>query len=954
MINTRPISGTHDLENEDCALKSLDPEVGYTRVKIRGESPYGLIGRLRAEEIINTVGCVNLDTRVVLDFDPRVPLEPERIVNINDTIHFLAQRVDDVIKEYIIRGPKLCNWIAKTGKGKSTKFPILLHDYSAGGRVLVIEPTMVLAKNAFRYVNQTSKNRAMYWDVARHKNDCGGVVFAPAATIVSAIVNDKSCLEGFDYIMLDEAHEPTGIYYALRVYLYGLKGTPNIIFVSATLDGEDDQGSASSHSTAMTKLRQVTCNDLTAAKAEDPWHFRSIRGRCLLLLDTEERCSDISAWYTRNGVTSMVYSSNTTSEEYLQICEQLTKDEGRNVVLTSTSICRTGVTLPIDAVFDMRVVVVYNYNLGLRSLTKAVRSCTLSEAKQGVGRVGRMKDGRAYVVLCEFTEFPFNIDTTQKIYACLWLIVMGYIPSKDVFPNEMKFLGNLGRLGAAQLLNCHLHPIQSRFYIDDDGLYYKNFDLAIRYYFAPICKPRFSEKVLDVTKVGWFKYVASVTCVDDGNTTEFYVPNEPSGINSSELLDCAIREMTWRSTRGPFDYKTEKKPRINPKEYASEGVGSVESPVVELNSGTALKRRSVLPSKKNIPIIDSPFSIGVVEEKPMKPVFNDAQLYKMSVDNSKMPVAAKNYIRVDSSDVGDYKSMSAMFKTIGQLSFVQPLCPFDSGRDFLVCKPNDERLVNSLIRQDVALYDLVATERRKYHDAFCAMWNKARAREQFHLDVQNVTRRNILGIMRRGREDDALNSAIAVELLQTLDAQFRLFGMFVREADRHLVNQSGFCDVHEITTPEFLFGVVVNHRRRGYAVILESFVISLEHVTANVECCFVAQGDYEGMYLYSVGMFSIYRISGFTSGWKHRLYVPGEEVSLITADGGTCFVQGPFTSDCYDERQFLYNAITFDGCSGAPLVGVDGFVVGIHVGSVRSGVAVGLTLLGLYDTGFLL
>lgn len=954
MTIDRPVTFVHDPDEDNSTYTDVDLKAGYKRVKIRGESPYGLVGRLRAKEIMNTVGCVHLDTRVVLDFDPRVPLVPERVVNINGTIHFLAQKVDEVIKDYIAEGPKLCNWIAKTGKGKSTRFPMLLHDYSAGGRVLVIEPSLVLAKNAFRYVNQLYKGRAMYWDVSRHKNDCAGVVYAPAATIVSAIVNDRSCLENFDYIMLDEAHEPTGIYYALRVFLYGMKGNPSMIFVSATLDGEDDQGSSSAHATAMAKMRQITCNDLVSAKVDDPWHFRTIRGRCLMLLDTEERCTEISEWYTKNGVTSMVYSSNTTSEEYVEICEQLTKDEGRNVVLTSTSICRTGVTLPIDTVFDMRVVVVYNYSLNLRSLTKGVRNCTLSEAKQGVGRVGRLKDGKAFVVLCEFVDFPFNVDTAQKIYACLWLIVLGYAPSKDVFPNEVKFLGNIGRLGAAQLLNCSLHPIQSRFYINEDGLFYKNFDLAVRYYFAPLCKPRFSDKVLDVSKVNWFKYVASVPCVDDGAATEFFVPNEPSGVNSSELLDCAIRELTWRSTRGPFDYDTDKRPRIDTKKYVPEESGQVESPTVELNSST-IRRVSMLPSNTTVQKIDSPFSIdNKVQAVPTSPVYSDNQLMQMSGDLMKLPARARNYIQSVPEDVGDYRSMSSMFKTINQLAFAQPLHPFDNNRDFLVCKSGDERLVNSLIRQDVALYDLSASERRRYHDAYCAAWNKAKARELFHNDVQNVTRRNILGIMRRGREEDALNSAIAVELLQTLDAQFRLYGMFVREADRRLVNQSGVAEVKDMIMPDYLFGVVINERRRGYAVILESFVVSLDHVTANIQCGFVANGVHEGVFIACVDMFSVYRVSGFNGGWLHRIYVPGEEVSLITADGGNCFVQGPFISDCFDRSQFIYRAITHAGCSGAPLVGVDGYVVGLHVGSIGPGRAVAVTLLGLYSVGILL
>jgi len=928
------------VSSSSSSFKDLGETNTPTTVRVRGDSPYSIVGLQRAQRRVTTVGSAFLDVKVAKDFDPKIALIPEKIVNVTAMVRFLNDKPEGIIRDYIKAGTKICNWVAKTGLGKTTKFPFLLLKASGSARILVIEPSIDIAKNVFRYLRSRGVENVALWSLTEFSGQFEGIIYCDGGTAASAVVNDPSALEGFDYVILDEAHETSGVYYALRVLLAAMKGTTDIIFMSATLDGCDDQNIDSKFSTAMTKLRAVNCtNFVSSAGAEDVWHYRNIIGRVLILVDTDDRCNDIAKWYNDHGITAMRYGWDIGPLEYSKIFEQLTKDAGRNVVVVSTCAARTGVTLPIDSVIDLRSTMDYNYDYQSRLLTSFTRTLTLSEAKQGVGRVGRMSSGRAYVVPQEFVKFPFGVRASHRLYACLWLICMGYDPSPDVFPNERNFLGNLPRLGAAQLLNLYLHPAQARFYVNEEGLFYKNFDIAVRHYMVLGAKARLSDKVLELAGCGWYKHNVSLACLNDGLTVTLHLPNDPAGINNAELLDCAVMELQWRNNRGPFDYATAVTSYVPKTKYVPQDRAPSYKPVEEERKLVVRDKKEEVSAAKVVQ--DAAQSTDVIPYVPRRsfsaPVLD--RFDRMS-----------KFIQLpDITNTDTYGGMASRFAGVRSFVMVQPVIPYDKTRDFLFCTHGDEILIQALVDEETMLSNIDASSRRRYHDSFCAVWNKTKAKERFLRDTAGVSRRVRNIFRKRDRDNEAVDAGIDLDTLYVLDAQFRMYGMFVEEATRYLTQHSDVVFTHCLP----IYRVHVAGINTGFGVVLGNKFFTLDHVCGNVPiwCKCDTAGDFSAELLGAWGMISVYS-SPVVHNIPYRHIVDGESVYVHKYVFGRYIRAGPYLSTKYDSSQFVYAGYSSSpGDSGSVITGSDGMVLGLHVGVLNGGNSVGYCLADFVQHG---
>jgi len=213
-------------------------------IKVEGPSPFAATALTFAETTRGLVGEISLPVSERQGFN-RVVEKPQRRPAFGNEVAVRPESENEQLKLALeMSKVNAVQIVAQTGAGKSTRYPLILSDLIKGP-ILVIEPNAILVANSCEFVSvNIDPNVTTYAGCSsQHERRKFKVVYATANEILSDIITQPSRLDDYRVVYLDEAHDTSGAYYALRCYLFDRKGPARIMLASATMGSTNLEGS---------------------------------------------------------------------------------------------------------------------------------------------------------------------------------------------------------------------------------------------------------------------------------------------------------------------------------------------------------------------------------------------------------------------------------------------------------------------------------------------------------------------------------------------------------------------------------------------------------------------------------------------------------------------------------------------------------------------------------------
>lgn len=434
---------------------------------------------------------------------------------------------------------------APTSTGKTTKIPYYIFDITSKP-VLVVEPQVDYAYSAFRFNAEKPHLRTSFVCGDEVFGDCTGVVYTTAETVLKKAVSDTAWFSQFGTIYLDEAHEVTAEYYALRVFVYDALKFMIRIFASATFDSVSVENLGRVFDVEEREMEDIP-QSLWREKDDgnQPWSPNRINSRTLVFCETKELQQSLKNWYESEGIPALSFD-DLGGKEAVDLCNRfLTYYHGHACVVLSGASLQTGHNFCFDVVIDCGTRSIPQINLGERRITTRVRNLMRHEKIQRAGRLGRMTSGVYYSPNIQFTPYV-EIEGYNKVHAYLWLKLLGYQPLKD-FDKVRAVMEPCSYLTCVHLLGTHVHPLILRPYITDDGLFFRNVKSVVDKLYPPGTKVRYSGDAIDPSdNEQWFDITIEGHYFEDGVERVTKVPLRP-GLKPVEktIKYVALRVLTW-------------------------------------------------------------------------------------------------------------------------------------------------------------------------------------------------------------------------------------------------------------------------------------------------------------------------------------------------------------------------------------------------------------------------
>jgi len=975
------------------------------KIDVRVESPF----TRSAMDVIHAARGMSGYSSIEIAPDGKYTDEPERPQPrplVNDMITLNRENYGEVIDKYLQSKLRICQWLAKTGAGKSTVFPVTLHLKSKRS-VLVIEPTLTLAANAYAFMARSVPQSVGLLDTTGFTGSDAGVIYTTAVCAISTHINRPDLFERFGFIYLDESHYMSGEYYLLRVVLFDWRGTNRIILASATHGGTSEQTTGLGPTIMFTKIRKITVASLTdgSTKEDDQWHFKRISNRWLIFINTVEDCEAVAKYYYDNGVRSGVLHEETTSKEYNDLYHTLNDFGGKPFVVACTAVAETGVTLPVDSVLNLRAIRYMTYNPEKDNFEWTYRRTTEFENQQRAGRVGRLKNGIVYDITVPETKF-IDLDDSQKPFAYVLLRLLNYKPLRDVFAEQWKMLEPCTKLGFAQLANCKLHPYMARRYMSDDGRFFRNFKSAIPQLMVNGRRAIFSDKSADMSA---YKYQEGYVHPDlnNGRSLNLRMPFHPVSDMKPVMQHFAIEDLRFRSERNDKDITdtrdVKKPPETEPKTkdirkmlrsfrfkpdkpratvedgdevmsviYTDEPM-PVRTDVAEPKVETLLAQRSQMlpyvPTSSYLPKKqEQPYQVQRWE--PPVAIQPPQQLQVYSQPQEIKPLGAPRSVR------------ALLMQPINNYEMVKPNIPFIEHKDFGLWTQADADIVNQLISGEMVLTNMDYPKRCRAHDALCVVWNSVFvAKQSTASKLRNWRlynkRKSIFGKDKTETQysDELAKHQMMLDSLVILDTTFQLYQHYVVPYNREL--QTGMGSRHSVltSTDEDYFTRTFKDAVRlvyehdfcvGVCFVTANFVFTSLHATRDrydltirgpcsepVRVIALDSPDHDQR-LYWRNAISDGGNNTSIRRLRHSINVV--IVSRLLDEDGDEFVSASDATPCVASGNglFLVDVVTTSGMSGSPVFCANnGDLIGILSGRLKGRAAfyaIDTKFIKLYDT----
>jgi hypothetical protein len=701
--------------------------------------------------------------------------DPEPYVS--EVITLTTDNAERVLRSLVgQREPANVRLLAMTGMGKSTLVPSLLSRL-AGPGVYVIEPAMHLATQAHAYVLQKYSADAQLLTATTRVGSGGGITFTTAAIMLSMMLMDRRfCTTAIKVMYLDECHEATAEYYCLRVLMAENLRHVHRFYASATHGDSDLEKNHRLHAIEYMHFPYVPASSwISAADQSAPWFPSNIKKRTLVFLPEISEALTLKPWYERAAVPTEILSRQSDVTEYRRIYQFLHNRGSNRCVVLTDDVAETGLTMPIDVVIDLMRKKCSYYNPSLRRYEFRYRPTTRAETLQRAGRLGRLKSGRYYYCTRATDTHPLLFDN-ERHRAYLWLRVFGLHPLAR-FDDIIADFGLLTIIGAAQILNCRLPPMITRFYLDDQGCFYNNLESAIRFYMRNSDDVRYGAHRCDPrTSVNWNTTQFSHEALDDGRPVSVKIPSGEGCISSNQQVHLSYAAEHGFSEVAEDLYDDNlSPPYLPPVRSADTFVPSDSGPIsppatdavatavtddnneeslstVSPLASSTFERASVAPSRvTTLPAYRSeatqpPSYHTNIENDPHAHVLHSLGRHSSVVssgfsacyaDDQRIPpevvprrrttLSAVEPTRIIGSRTADYRQyLSLAYRDLSKLPPNAMIFPSDTGNtdyDFLSLSKSQKKDINRLLVGGFPLAKLSSEARAQLFVAFCCYWN---------------------------------------------------------------------------------------------------------------------------------------------------------------------------------------------------------------------------------------
>jgi len=454
--------------------------------------------------------------------------QQQQIPVVEDVITLSIESEQETLSRVLARGACSMKIMCPTAYGKSTRVPLVVAKLISK-QVLVIEPVQLLVTNALVFL------RKKYGTMVAEQR-CGAplpnakVVYAEVQTVLFALSVDPAFYDSVGVIMVDEAHEMSGPYEALKAYLYGMSGNWNVFYMSATFQGANAEFNRAGFSSVSLEIPVLEPG--IAPPVDHKLHYSNIRGRTLILLPDAKFYAFYDTFYKENGVMVVSLSIQTSLDEIMRVAMQLRELSGRSCVVLADEVVEYGVTLFIDNVLDFSLKPSFEVDPEKKIFSCVYRSLTEFEVLQRKGRGGRLSN--SYYLYMKRDLVPLaSVDRHLRFYTVLWLKLLGLKPTRE-YSRVAEILGPTDRRRALRLLSLTCHPYLSAPYFCGH-MVYRNYASAFKHFAVGLPLSLSSKQLCPSVEFGWvlntmqfsgesFEYYSSVSlsgCVFPAFTMAF-------------------------------------------------------------------------------------------------------------------------------------------------------------------------------------------------------------------------------------------------------------------------------------------------------------------------------------------------------------------------------------------------------------------------------------------------
>jgi len=342
--------------------------------------------------------------------------------------------------------------ILPTGGGKTTRLPQVFKK-CLNKAVLVVEPSIFLAESAYSYVYRAIDSTVGLYVDPGGPMPKNAIVYAAAPAIVLRYMSDEYCLSGFGIVLLDEAHEMTAHYEALKALLL-MAGNVYVYYMSATF------GRSVAHQRKGPGIQKKVIGAITYGSTDipddSPLNWRMIRGRTMLIMPDDFHHQSYQRYYESHGIWCDTLTVHDGAKKLDALNVKLETDfEGLACVIIADTFVEYGVTVIVDVGIDFALKVTYNIDPKNRQMLRDYRKLTRDEIEQREGRLGRVMNG-TYMIMQEH-PVRVTVDRYAKFFSYLWLVVIGIKPTVE-YDKVGMLLAYPSRQKAWAMLRTGLHP----------------------------------------------------------------------------------------------------------------------------------------------------------------------------------------------------------------------------------------------------------------------------------------------------------------------------------------------------------------------------------------------------------------------------------------------------------------------------------------------------------------
>lgn len=464
-----------------------------------------------------------------------------------------------------------------TGAGKSTVVPIRLTVHFK--RVLVVEPNDLLAISVYSYMSKVHPGKI-------HRKECKpGVTYMSAPDMLMELVNGS--LNMPDALILDEAHTRMAEYEAIIAWsLLHWQSIP-IYLLSATLGGP-----LVFTDTRFPIFEQeieigTTMSSLVEAVTSGMFSRKTVKDRTMLIVPDNKAAKIVHDIYVQYGVPVISYCDGDTFETFTMVQKFLSKTTPR--VLVCTPVLTTGITLPLETVWDFSMQVDYDLSYEPLRFSRVWKPCSSAERRQRIGRVGRLAVGAAVTNTLD-RPLDNELSNMQLCRLVCWLNLLGIKPDPDLARHTARLFPLTPECAALSLMFA-THPIIMRRFFSPDGSVYGNYEGMVKF-LLPTWTVSKSRLWLETDESAWEK----------DYRLDFRIPLTFDSVDSCVFI--AIAKYSLGA-----DY-TKKQQIVTPEQYWSVTNLSEESDDDEEISLEVIDRGSVATITRSPPIKKSGVQFG--------------------------------------------------------------------------------------------------------------------------------------------------------------------------------------------------------------------------------------------------------------------------------------------------------------------------------------------------------